>query len=330
MRVRYRFSVSGCLRLAYSFPIKIPGFTYTFEVDGDGVVTHLNVSTSVPDKSEWPRTTPNPAPGIKLHIQMPNAHFPIVQRDIRAIMGILSIYGVDEISVDDAEEFWEAENDAEKASLSIFSMKRTSKATSPTTWPRVPFDLVARSLMVADRAKDFEAALNFFRKGKLDVKSGYFLDAILDFLFMVETTYANGKFKTTQVELEYLASQELHQLISTSLLESSLLDNVRHHDRIRQSFDQVYRDRSSTEIISHLVKLRGELHHHTSRKSGVWNPTDHTRFGADAYFLQQLCFGIAFAISSPTVFEESTERVYRAQEHESALSKTLVVHRRDA
>lgn len=328
MHVRYRFVVTGRLRLEYSFPIRTSPFTYAFEADEHGVVTHLNATARVQDRSLWPIVVRDPEPGIKAHIQMSSPLFPLLQHDMRAVAGILALYGADDLAVDEAEEVWEPETQEEKDSLALYSMKRTTDTTPPETWPRVSFDLVARALMTAGRASNFEAALNFFRKGKLDVKSGHYIDAILDFLFMVETTYANGKFKTAQVEAEYLASEELHDLIRKALRERGLLENVRDHSRIQESFALTYASKTSTEIIKHLVQLRGNLHHHTSRKSGIWHPADHVRFGADAYFLQQLCLDIAFAIASPTLLNEETARDYKVQEHASTSSGSLKVHRK--
>jgi hypothetical protein len=98
--------------------------------------------------------------------------------------------------------------------------------------------------------------------------------------------------------------------------------------RIEQSFNDLYVNKSPAEIISHLVRLRGELHHHTSRKSGIWHPMDHIRFGADAYFLQQLCFGIAFLIIDPILFGAEAIENFRLQEFEHINAGTFKVHRK--
>lgn len=328
MRVSYRLPVAGTLRLEFSFPVQTQFFTYTFEVDENGVVTHLNVSASVPDKSMWPRITPDPQPGVKAHIQLTSPYFPVLKRDVQAAAGVLAMFGVDEISTEEIEESWEPDSPEEKEVLSLFSFKRSRESKPLTEWPRLSFDLAARALLVAERAADFEAALNFFRKGRLDVKSEQYIDAVLDFLFMVETTYANGKFKTAQVEAEYLASTELRGLIADALGDPVLQENVRGHGRIDKYFQQIYLGKTPEEVIPYLVALRGELHHHTSRKSGIWHPADHIRFGADAFFLQQLCLGIAFAIASPALFDAATIRTYKAQAHASAASGTLKVHRK--
>lgn len=328
MKVRYRLSVSGTLRLEYSFPVRTRMFTYEFEADEHGVVTHLNATASVPDREHWPRIDYTPDAHVKAHINLSSPYFQFLRIDVRAASGVLSLFGVEEISTDEAEEFWEAENEEEKSSLHLFSFKRENKPTSPTTWPRTPFDLAARALIVAERSGQFDAALNFFRKGRVDIKSHSYIDAVLDFLFMLETTFANGKFKTAQVEAEYLSSDELKQLVAQALADRILHENVRGHSRIEQSFKSTYVGRTTEQVISHLVQLRGELHHHTSRKSGIWHPMDHIRFGADAYFLQQLCLGIAFAVINPTLFSREAISAFQAQELEHARAGTLKVHRK--
>lgn len=328
MRIRYRLPVLGALRLEFSFPVRTGLFTYAFEVDEHGVVTHLDATASVPDRSLWPKITPNPQPGVKAHIELTSPFFEILRHDMRAASGILALFGVDDISLEEVEQFWEPDNPEEKEALSLFSFKRSREAKPSSEWPRLPFDLVARALIIAEQATGFEAALNFFRKGKLDVKAEQYIDAVLDFLFMVETTYANGKFRTAQVKEEYLASAELRGLIDGVLREPGLLTQVRRHGRIENAFRQTYLGKSSEEIIPYLVGLRGELHHHSARRSGNWHPADHIRFGADALFLQQLCLDIAFAIADPTLFAVDTERSYQAQAHAGASTGELKVHRK--
>src|SRR5262249_42569006 len=146
-----------------------------------------------PDRSLWPRVTPDPQSGARAHIELTSPFFAVLRRDMHAASGILALFGLDAISLEEVEEFWEPDNPEEKQALPLFSFKRSREAKPPSEWPRVPFDLVARGLLVAERSTGFEPALNFFRKGKLDVKAEQYIDAVLDFLFMVETTYANGK-----------------------------------------------------------------------------------------------------------------------------------------
>lgn len=330
MHVRYRLPVSGRLRIDSSFPIATRRFTFVFETDDFGLVTHLNATAQVEDRSLWPRITPVPPPGPKFHVQLSNPYFAELRRDMRATSGILALYGVDEIGLDLVEEIWEPANDEEKSALPLYSFKVSWEPPPISKQPLVPFDLVARALLVAEQASGFDAALNFFRKGRADVRSGQYLDAVLDYLFMVETTYANGKFRSAQVEAEYRSSAELCRLLVETTSRPALFGEVCRDSRINERFLHAYQGKAPDDLISHIVNLRGELHHHSARKSGTWHPTDHVRFGADAYFLEYLCLGIAFAITNETLFSQGAIQAYQNQARLSAIAGTLKRHSCDS
>lgn len=328
MKVRYRLPVTGTLRLEYSFPVEAGFFTYTFEVNDYGVVTHLNATAKVSDAEHWPRIDYTPDQPVKASINLRSPYFGLLIVEVRAAAGALSIFGVEDISTASIEEFWEPETPEERSSLKLYSFNRTTEQKSPEHWPYVPFDLAARALMTAERTGQFDAALNFYRKGRIDMKSHSYIDAVLDFLFMIETTFANGKIKSAQVKEEYLSSLELRQLVDSALKEKGLVANLQGDNRIQASFNAIYLGKQYEEIVSHLVDLRGQLHHHTSRKKGVWHPMDHVRFGADAYFLQHVCFGIAFSALEATMFNDETASNFQRQQHQHARSGTLKVHRK--
>lgn len=326
MKIRYQFPVTGRVRLQFHFPVSVGPFTYEFEVDKDGVLYRLSAVASVPDRSMWPVVQEKPAPGVALGINLSSPFFEVLKKDIRAVVGVLSLFGLDDIDINAVEESWEPDSPEEKNELQLFGFKVEHTKTPPSTWPYSPFDVVARAFLSASRSEGFETALHFFRKGHIDVMENKFLDAVLDFLFMVETTYAEGKFRTSQVEAAYLSNTELQALIAKVLRDPVLMENVRHgHGSIKAAFDRDYRTRSPAEITAHLVNLRGSLHHHTSRRHGIWHPTDHTRFGADAYFLQHLCMEIGFSIANPILFSEEFRQAYLIQVAQNQRSGSVVV-----
>jgi hypothetical protein len=330
MRIRYRLPVSGRLRIDASFPVTTKLFTFTFETDAIGLVKYLNAATQADDRDLWPRATPAPQPGIKFHFHLSSPFFAELQRHVRAISGLLSLYGVDEISVDRFEQIWEPENDEEKNALPVYSFQINRQATSASNSPVMPFDLVARTVLAADMAGGFDAALNFFRKGRIDVLAEQYLDAVVDYLFMIETTYANGKFRSNHVQDEYLSSLELLRLIAEAVSNPALLSEVGRDSRMHQRFKEAYEGKTPEEIVHYLVNLRGELHHHSGRKSGVWHPTDHNRFGADAYFLEYLCLGIASSITREAMFGQKTVEAYQEQARMNMAAGKVQRHRRDA
>lgn len=330
MRVRYRLPVLGRLRIDTSFPVTTKLFTYHLETDGIGHVTHIAATAAVSDPRLWPRVTPLKQPGPKFQLEMSSPWFDELRRELRAASGMLAMYGVEEVGLELVEETWEPETEEEKGALPLTSFQVEKKPPPVSDLTPMPFDLVARALIVADQAGGVDAALNFFRMGRVDVRAEQYLDAVLDYLFMIETTYANGKFRTAQVEAEYLSSKELLKLISETLTNQSLLAELRADSRIHKLFIQTYEGKAPEEIIPYIVSLRGELHHHSGRKNGIWHPTDHMRFAADAYFLEYLCLKIAFSITHDTLFGETAISEYQRQARQSTATGTIQHHRRDA
>jgi hypothetical protein len=261
MRVRYRLPVRGRLRIGTSFPVTTKLFTYRLEADEIGHVTHINATATVSDPQLWPRFTPLEPPGPAFHLEMSSPWFNELRGELRAVSGMLALYGVEEIGLELAEEMWDPETEEEKRALPVSSLQVEKKPPPVSELPSVSFDLVARALIAADGAGGFDAALNFFRKGRVDVRAEQYLDAVLDYLFMIETTYANGKFRSAQVEAEYLSSTELRQLIIETLENPSLIGEVRGDSRIHKRFMETYEGKTPEQVIPYIVGLRGELHH---------------------------------------------------------------------
>lgn len=327
MRVKYRCRVAAFVRLQFTFPVKSDLFTYEFETDTDGRLTHVSAIASVPDRLMWPTITPSSAPGIAAQFDLTSPFHPIARKDIRTAEGILSLIGVKSINFDDAEESWLPDSAEEKEELQLNRFMRSIVEKPVQEWPFIGFDLVARAFLAAPEGREIETALSFFRKGRLDVIQSRYIEAVFDFLFMVESLYAGGKFKSAHVEDKYLNTPELQSLIATTVSDETLRLNVSGDARIRSAYERDYAGKCPAEITRHMVGLRGFLHHHTSSKPGIWHPDEHVRYGADAYFLQQLCLAIGFAISEPIWFAEEYVSTYMAQVSEAARNG-LITHNR--
>src|SRR2546422_1383453 len=149
MKCSFRFKVHGILKPVHVASIPIRGVTYDFETE-EGLVTHIRATIAVPDKENWPKVLPSSAPGVKydLHLNTP-AILPFVQRELRAVQGLLCFYGVHAIEIDNPEVEWMPENDIEKAELPIQSFKRKTQGPPPSAFPPIGFDLIARAFIAA-------------------------------------------------------------------------------------------------------------------------------------------------------------------------------------
>lgn len=310
MRCRYKFPIRGRVRTSKSFQIPSNGFFFEPIQSEEGFLTHVSVTIPIDNKALWPIVQQNPAPGVKLHINLTSPFFEVVKRDIRAIEGILSLFGSDGIDIEAMEEDWLPDSEEERSELSLYGFKRNKLEVAATELPEVPFDLIARSFLVARDTWDIETALNFFRKGRVDVKAGNYIEAIYHFFFLLESLFAAGKFKSDQVEDKFCANAKLLKHIEAATQDASLAWNLSGDQRIQAAYDATYKDKSPPEVISHIVKLRGFLHHHSKDRKDIWHPDEHVRFGADAYFLQHVCFAVAFSLVEHHVFSKKTALKY--------------------
>jgi len=172
----------------------------------------------------------------------------------------------------------------------------------------VPFDFLARAILAADATTDIEIPLNFFRRGMLDVVERNFIEAIYDFYFILETLFGGGKFKTDAVSAAFLSSSQLRSCVQRGITDPGPM--IMLDARIRGSFEQTYGKMSVESAIENMIELRGYLHHHTSKRRGIWNPEDQHKYEIDALFLQRVTYNVIFAIAEPYLYSPDVIRVY--------------------
>lgn len=235
------------------------------------------------------------------------------QATIRAAEGILAFFGVEQIDWSNPEESYIPASAEERERLGIFSMTRSSRKATALDMPPTAFDIIGRSLICADKILPHEIPLAFFRKGKNDTYENRHIEACIDFLFMIETLYANGKFKTSQVLSEYLSSRPLLEAIDRAARDPDLTRIAQHRgQRHHASFVLNYQSKTPAQIAERFIHLRGLLHHHTLKDKDRWHPDRHDEFLADALFLEQVCFHVGFNLFSGEVFSKDSEALYMA------------------
>jgi hypothetical protein len=310
MRCQYQFSVKGRVRIELCFPISWEGFEYNFVCDENGIIRRLDVIVEVPDKQEWPTMTLNPEVGIAAHLEIKNPSFVILKKQVRAIEGLLSIYGLEAIDIEHFKQVWLPDNELEKTALGVYSFERNRHVAPAHELIPMPFDIVARLVLSAPRSRNIEIALGFHRKGRQDIREERFIEAFYDFYFMIESLFGEGKFKNSAVVGAFSNNSALTSQIEKAKQEPIFLGALsREPLQIRRAHEK-YLSRTPDQILAHIVELRGYLHHHSSSRPGIWHPDDHSDYKADALFMQVLCYQIAFSISEPIVFSKKTLAEY--------------------
>jgi hypothetical protein len=309
VRCKFTFKVTGTLNLAEAFPIDTKFYRYEFIRD-KSLLTHLVVSVSAPDKNDWPSVIPNPAPGMKYEFRFSTPSLPFVQAEVRTLQGVLSMYGIREIDIDGPLIEWVSENDEERSQLAMNNFKRSSQQIDPHNFPPTPFDIVARSVLTANQMSEIDIPVNFFRRGCGDLVNRQYISAIYSFYFVLETLYANGKFKTAAVLQEFKASQDLRAAVQLVISDPGPLFTM--NKMTLPEFEAGYRAVTIDQFIERMIKVRGFLHHHTLKRRGMWHPEEQQKHETDAVVFQAVTYNVIFDIVKGYLWQQDVIDSFQA------------------
>lgn len=137
MKCAYKFKVSGELRAVNLALVKIRGFEFHFIAE-NGFVTHLTITVPANDIDDIPKVIQNPTSGVKAHIHIPAPCFLFVQKEVRSIEVLLSVFGLHSIDLNNFFTEWIPESDAEKLKLKINILKHIGGRRRKKTYPSFP------------------------------------------------------------------------------------------------------------------------------------------------------------------------------------------------
>ena len=307
MKCKYRFAVDGKLRPSVNVPVPSRGWLFEIETS-EGLATYFTVTVPLNNREYWPKILQDPAPGIKAQFEVKTPDLPFIQRELRALQGVLSLFGLRSIDLENPEIEWLPESEEEKEDLHLFSHKRSSEPIPDNTIQPLSFDLLARAIIASDALTDVETPLNFFRRGMIDVYDRNYIEAIYDFYFILETMFGEGKHKKAAVLRAFRNSDQLRSCVQQAIDDPGLMIGSDQH--IQEVFQKTYGSMDVEQVLEKVVELRGYLHHHTQKRRKTWHPDDQHRFECDALFLQTITYNVAFAIAEPYLWDEKVIRAY--------------------
>ena len=292
------------MRPSVNLPVPCRGWTFEFETSGP-FVSHLTVEVPLTSRDEWPKVHRNPTPGVKAHIETREPHYKAIRSQLRTLQGLLGLFGLQSIDLDTPEVEWIPDSDEERESLPLFSFQSEPGSLPDDAIGPVSFDLLARSIIAAESAAEIEVPLNFFRRGIRDMQARDYIEAIYDFYFVLETVFAGGKFRSNAVLQEFQKSATIRRCVDGALKSPDTFPG--------QSFQPCrseYANLSVDQALDRLVKLRGRLHHHTSKRRDSWHPDEQRTFKCDAVFLQAVTFAVAFELAERYLWDKEVIRAY--------------------
>jgi len=101
---------------------------------------------------------------------------------------------------------WIAETEEEKAQLHCLEIQTLPRELRPDAASAITFGFFAQAVFAPDLAAADEKALSFFRRGLMDSFHGHYIEALHDYLFMLELLFADGRFRKVEVLARYKRS----------------------------------------------------------------------------------------------------------------------------
>lgn len=287
MKCKYKFPAIAHLTFETGVRFEQDGRTYELEVE-EGVLVALTVTVNDYADEYLPTITPLTNQVAKANITIPEDPYrdQIIQ-EVRAMEGGLCVWGVEEIDVEEVTIEWIPESDADKKKLQLFSFKTSTRGRSDRLKSPAGMDVLVRTMMIRRQFLQWETPLNFYRRGKIDLAEGRYIEAIYDLYFSLETMFAEGKFKTRQVISAFQNSKELVEAIDYLKAAKNPMEFCPR--RYLPSYTSKFLEASMVEIIKSLVETRGFLHHHTGRRQGMWHPAKQREYHLDAIIFANIC-----------------------------------------
>ena len=286
MKIKYVFPVScrGKFPEGISFPLH--GNEIELVVK-DNKFVQLTLSISEVPRHAWPRIEKDSEGHIEIKIvDHPKFPWNEVKSLVRTIEGGLSFWGVSEIDIINCKTEWVPESQQEIDELELTQITR-SRCSDNHDEDDASLDMFVRTIMVHEQLSDLEIPLNFYRRGRNEMANARSLDATYDFSFLLETMFANGKFRQNDVIGEMLTSIELTDAIN------KLSSNPSHFNGIKKDIfskiDSKYLQKNLKQVVAEIVSLRGFIHHPTMKRAHMWHPDEHDIHEPDAVYLSQIC-----------------------------------------
>jgi hypothetical protein len=315
MRIRFEYPVKTALRLKELWPITVADVKMEWRMKGDEPVA-LIASCAMAEQDRLPTVTPINKGRVAAHIDAGHiSRHDEVEKMVRTIQGLVTLFATIDIDFEECKTRWEPENEEEKSQLQLNELKYGMERHDLWKPRPLSYEFIARAMLSSDRLSDQEVTLAFLRRGRRDFHAGDYILAFYNFFFFLETQFAPGYSDPKKVEKALLEAEPIRLALATLRSEEQFPDKAAELLKLKDE-----------DLIKHLVKMRGNLHHHAQRRQGSWHPDKSRTVEAEAEILHTLVHSIAFHKCNDAMFAEDMGAKLRGSaEADSALTTVKVI-----
>jgi hypothetical protein len=311
MRLQILFPVLNKVRVLDAHEVKDPPFTF-FVVPENGLMKKVGIEVAgIPAEIFAPKLTSGALMTNITLSDVPEKEEMIAR--IRSWQSLLAPSIVVDIDYQSEEIEYIPEGE-EKIIL-----RSLSKTQAPRVEGTENFHEYAMAFYASKLSHDLIEPNAFIIEGARMLLNGFFIQAYNTFYLYLESVFGNGKFKEKDV-VPLIA--EDRSFSSAFHRTRTLLSN---HHRERVPFDPNFFEDHITSCVSKIVKLRGELRHHSSKNSRRWSPTVQEVYAIEARFLYVLCSMHASSLSQGRISVPELVERYEREAREAGRLMSIVL-----
>lgn len=240
---------------------------YILTPNKDGFLTSIKIITKVDNPEKFYSKLEKGDGKVKWNITIESDATIVndLKSDFQYIESTLALGGnLKRIYWEDAKQEWIPETEEEKSKLKVFaaSFRRTSP-DRPVVLTKEDFAQIMRDKSKYDCLTTLKS---FYRAGKNSFGQFQFVDAFYKFYFIIEDFFGGGKTKNKQVEESFKSSEELKETIKW-VMDKQIKTSEKHSKDITKFLRELNLQDTTEDIIRLLVRMRGRVHHYTSKSS---------------------------------------------------------------
>jgi hypothetical protein len=300
MRLRVRAQFEGATTVEQSpLVVSCPPYILQFEADATGLIGHVSLERSVED---YLPLLPTLAHRDSEHSSLAAAENPYL-RDLLAVLQYLESVGafwcgVRRIRWDRAESDWVPESDVEREQLAVWNLRVTK------TYPEEATEIDERYIQVLmqrrPRHEHLTVPLAFYREGRNEFLQFRYVQAFVNFYFMIEGLFGGGG-PNYRVKERFKASPTLVSAAGDAA--HVVFGQPRHSEALRALARCGLGPPDANTVLDLLVDVRGILHHYSVKSSQTQaHPHNQHEFESVAYLAMAVCMklipSVLFAESS--------------------------------
>lgn len=207
-------------------------------------------------------------------------------QELESVLAFATNGSLKSIAWDAPKEDFIPETEEEKGQVSVYGFYFTKK------YPDYPAFLDERALDVIIKSKEHYRSLivpkAFYKDGTNEFTSRRYINAFYNFYFILEDFYGKGKTKTKDIADAFRNSKDFRGILEW-MIKGNLDKYKKHRISIKRFCDEEKVTYDIDGLIDLMQKVRGNLHHYSSKSSKhLGTPFSHEDFESIAFLTMGL------------------------------------------